>query len=289
MDFRTNDMDFYPQAQYYHIMASRSAQLLMSSELPQALDAFAACFDLRITVFDEAGERIVTGGKDRQIPYCLAVKRTGAGMKACRDSDTTLFARARADKRTVSHVCHGGLLEVVHPVYVQNVFSAYIMLGQIALTGHTPKKNARLLAGKRSYTDAEVKNIIRLFEILVRYIVDHRLLSIRTDEKFELVMDYLRAHFREQVTIDDVAALVGLGKTAMTNLFRSVTGKTFKETLIGMRLDEADRLMREFPEKTVREIAIASGYQDPLFFSRSYRQMRGRTPSEYRAQLHAAQ
>ena len=281
-------MDFCPRVYYNLIMALRATQLLMSSELPDALNAFAACFDLRITVFDEAGERIVTGGSGRQIPYCLAIKRSGAGRIACRDSDTTLFARARAEKRTVSHVCHGGLLEVVHPVFVQNVFSAYIMLGQIALTGRLPGKRGKLLTGKTAYTDAEVKNIIRLFEILVRYIVDHRLLSIRTDEKFELVMDYLRTHFRDQVTIDDVAALVGLGKTAMTKLFRSVTGKTFKETLIGMRLDEADRLMRESPERTVREIAIASGYQDPLFFSRSYRQMRGITPSEYRAMLHPA-
>ncbi|MBI4979232.1 MAG: helix-turn-helix domain-containing protein [Spirochaetes bacterium] len=256
--------------------------IMLSSELPKALDAFAACFDLRITVFNEKGERIITGGAQRQIPYCRTVKGTAQGLAACDRSDRTLFERARAEKKTVSHICHGGLLEAVHPVYAHHVLCAYIMLGQIALSGKAVMgKFAGLLKKKRTYSRLEVNSILNLFEILVHHIIDHKLVRIRTDEKYELVMEYMRAHFRERLSVADVASVAGLGKTTVAQLFRTCAGKTFKELLIDMRLDEAERLMRE-PGMTLREAAFKSGYDDPLFFSRTYRRLRGMTPSAYR-------
>lgn len=262
-------------------------QPVMDSGLQRALDVFADCFDLRLTVFDSAGHRILTGGQRSFCRYCTAVRRSAAGRAACDASDRELFQKARESNATVSHICHAGLLEAVRPVMVYGRPSAYIMLGQLRVTDRQaqraiPQHLMHLLQEKTGYPPSRVRSILTLFDILVHHIMDSHLLRFRTDEKFQMILAYLRHHYQKKVTVDDLAKLVGVCRTSVANMFSRYAGQGFKQVLIRMRLDTFEHLLRERPALTIKEAAAEVGYDDALFFSRLYQTYRGEPPSAFR-------
>ena len=92
---------------------------------------------------------------------------------------------------------------------------------------------------------------------------------------------YLAAHFRENPTLEEVSAAVGISPTYFSTLFKKEVGIGFSEYITQLRCEEAKRLMRESSDSMVM-IAEKVGYQDAKYFSRIFRKTVGIRPSEYR-------
>ena len=92
---------------------------------------------------------------------------------------------------------------------------------------------------------------------------------------------YLREHFAEEIDKTALAEMDGLRPSQYHLVFRRVMGCTPAEYITGLRMMKARRLLLN-PELPVREVALACGYGDPLYFSRVFRRVCGASPSEYR-------
>ena len=92
---------------------------------------------------------------------------------------------------------------------------------------------------------------------------------------------YLSDHFRENLSLEEVAAHVGMSTAYFSTLFKKELGIGFSEYLIQLRCDEAKRLMRTSRD-SLTVISEAVGYQDAKYFSRIFRRTVGLKPSEYR-------
>lgn len=88
--------------------------------------------------------------------------------------------------------------------------------------------------------------------------------------------------FREEIRHKDISRRIHMSPAAFSRLFRRTTRKTFTEFVTEVRLGHACRLLRE-SDKTVVEIAFASGFNNLANFNRRFRDRHGRTPREYRA------
>lgn len=84
-----------------------------------------------------------------------------------------------------------------------------------------------------------------------------------------------------KVTIDDIAAHVGMNRSSLCTFFRRRTGMTVVEYVNHMRLDNARRLLADTP-LTVQQVCYGSGFQDVPYFCRIFKRAFGLTPSEYR-------
>ena len=60
---------------------------------------------------------------------------------------------------------------------------------------------------------------------------------------------------------------------------KKITGLSTTEFIKKIRLSEANKLLKE-NSLTVSEIAYRVGFNDPSYFSRSFRKMFGKNPSE---------
>jgi two-component system response regulator YesN len=92
---------------------------------------------------------------------------------------------------------------------------------------------------------------------------------------------YIKEHFAEQISIDDIAEIVNFNVSYFSTLFKKVTGNTYREYLRGIRMDEAKRLLKE-TNLSVALICDNVGYNDVKHFSSSFRKTTGVKPSEYR-------
>lgn len=92
---------------------------------------------------------------------------------------------------------------------------------------------------------------------------------------------YIEAHYKEAVTLSDVASEVGLSAEYMSRLFKEETGIKFVMYLNNLRLKQAIYLLENTNLK-VYEIAEAVGYSNLSYFSTLFKKNFGQNPFDYR-------
>lgn len=93
-------------------------------------------------------------------------------------------------------------------------------------------------------------------------------------------LSYIEQNFREKVTGEKAASACHMDAFRFSRAFRSAFGITFKEYLIRVRIKEACRLL-EKPNISITEVAYLSGFNDPSYFSKTFRRYAGVCPSDY--------
>jgi AraC-like DNA-binding protein/mannose-6-phosphate isomerase-like protein (cupin superfamily) len=89
---------------------------------------------------------------------------------------------------------------------------------------------------------------------------------------------YVEQHFREPLTLGQVAAVAHLSPHWFSEQFRRTTGSPFQSYLKRRRLQFARALLDSTP-LGVTEVAQAAGFNDPSYFGRAYREQYGVPPS----------
>ena len=95
------------------------------------------------------------------------------------------------------------------------------------------------------------------------------------------VEGYIREHFRENISRNDVAAIVYITPNYLSKLFRSKMGMNLREYINQIRIEEARRL-RLTTSLSVSEIAGRVGYDNISYFSTVFRKLVGMSPVDWR-------
>lgn len=101
-------------------------------------------------------------------------------------------------------------------------------------------------------------------------------------EAYQSIRAYLKAHFNENVTLQEVAERFHFSPEYISRLFKSVDGQPPMKYLTTLRIEEAKKLITENGYLNLRLIAELVGYPDAHYFSRIFRKITGMTPTEYK-------
>lgn len=94
---------------------------------------------------------------------------------------------------------------------------------------------------------------------------------------------YLSAHYREQVTLESVAAELGIHPASLSRLFTQRTGIGFLRFIKYLRATAAANLILA-DRGTFTDIAMEVGFGSVRSFNRGFFDIYGITPTEYKAQ-----
>ena len=97
---------------------------------------------------------------------------------------------------------------------------------------------------------------------------------------------FIQKNYSKELTLDQLAKLVGLTPTYFSALFKKETGSTLSNYLIRYRLDIAQQQLRN-TRLSILEIAESVGYPDVKYFSRIFKNHLNITPSEFRKLIYA--
>jgi AraC-like DNA-binding protein/mannose-6-phosphate isomerase-like protein (cupin superfamily) len=86
--------------------------------------------------------------------------------------------------------------------------------------------------------------------------------------------------------VQHIAELLGCSPDYLSHLFHTETKERLTHYIQRIRI-EGSILALETTTLTISEIAYASGFADPAYFARVFKQHKGSTPQDYRAQLEA--
>lgn len=97
----------------------------------------------------------------------------------------------------------------------------------------------------------------------------------------ENIEQYLRAHYAEELSMQDVAKAMNYSDAYFCKLFKQCFRVNFSVWLNGYRVMKAKKLLLD-TRLSIRDVSLACGYADPNYFGRVFRQITGKTPSQYR-------
>ncbi|TXN37868.1 helix-turn-helix domain-containing protein [Flagellimonas hymeniacidonis] len=105
--------------------------------------------------------------------------------------------------------------------------------------------------------------------------------QIDTIRKFNYLVDI---HYKTKRKVSDYAEMLFKSPKTLSNLFSIYNQRSPQQIILERLTLEAKRLIH-FTDKQNQEIAFDLGFNDPAHFSRFFKKMTKKTPSEYREEL----
>jgi AraC-like DNA-binding protein len=105
--------------------------------------------------------------------------------------------------------------------------------------------------------------------------------------RFKRSLEYLDAHFLENVTLSELSDIAGLSVFHFLRLFRATAGLPPHAYLIQRRIDYARGLLSQgFP---IVHVGLEAGFADQSHFTRWFMKIVGVTPGHYRRASNSVQ
>lgn len=129
-----------------------------------------------------------------------------------------------------------------------------------------------------------VSRVTDLAVMAVRFSQGSEIAIEGSNESMARVASYamrLKTEFDAVESLDEAARSVGLGRRRFTELFRKITGQSWRKYVHQLRMDYATKLLMS-TERSVTAIAFECGFEELSHFHRSFRASFDTTPLGYR-------
>ena len=128
-----------------------------------------------------------------------------------------------------------------------------------------------------------------LLEVLMIIMIRHTnfTLSVVPSKKANMACAqakrYIDQHFREAMTLEDLAELAHVNKYHLVHTFTNDYGLSPIQYLISRRVEEAKNLLKT-TDHSISEIANFTGFASQSYFAQTFQKFTGVSPSHYRRQ-----
>jgi AraC family transcriptional regulator len=101
--------------------------------------------------------------------------------------------------------------------------------------------------------------------------------------RLQRVVDYIHQHLAEQITLSELASVVGLTRMHFAAQFRKSTGVRPHEYVTRLRVERARSLLLD-PNVAIIDVAVACGFQSQAHFTTVFKRFVGTTPHRWRVE-----
>jgi AraC-like DNA-binding protein len=235
-------------------------------------------------------------------PFCVKMRQVG-GEKHCVECDHIHEALVGAQRRSLRYHCWAGLREFIVPIMLHGEILAFIQCGQ-ALDAAPGEQEWLATASSLedhgivsqplrdlffdlhvipAQTQQDLMDLLELFGNYIAYAQYQILLSEASQQSRveERAFSYIRNHFTEPVSLDDVAKAACTSKRNLSRIFQEKTGMTVLGVIQEMRIEEACRQL-QLAEKTCAKVAFDCGFGSVQQFNRVFQKLKDCTPQTWR-------
>ena len=95
--------------------------------------------------------------------------------------------------------------------------------------------------------------------------------------------NHIKKHITEELSVNKIAAGIGVSRYYLSHLFKRETGSTVTEYLENMRISMAKDMLTKSSE-SIGQIALSCGFSNASYFTKRFSASEGMSPKEYRRQ-----
>lgn len=104
--------------------------------------------------------------------------------------------------------------------------------------------------------------------------------KISETERMRLVHECVMKHYKEKISLSEVAALANMAEAAFCRYFKSRTNKTFSDFVSEIRIGHACKLLMD-TKMSIAQVCYESGFNTVSNFNCQFKAIKGTTPKQY--------
>ncbi len=104
------------------------------------------------------------------------------------------------------------------------------------------------------------------------------------NQKIDKIFKYVNTHFKEQISLDDIAEVASMTVPGFCRYFKKVTGKTFTQLVNEYRVVHATKLLSE-NNNSISDVAFECGFNNFSHFNKVFKAFTGKTALQYRKEM----
>lgn len=93
---------------------------------------------------------------------------------------------------------------------------------------------------------------------------------------------YLKSNLNEDHSIIVICKKFAISQPYLSKIIKKSKNCTYNEYLISLKINEAKQLLKSRPDLLIADVAEVTGFSDQFYFSRVFKNITGKTPSEFR-------
>lgn len=97
------------------------------------------------------------------------------------------------------------------------------------------------------------------------------------------VLDYIEEHLQESLTLERLADVAHFSSYHFHRVFAAMVGETLNRFIARVRIERAMQRLIAYPERSITDIALDSGFASSQTFARAFRDHTGMSASDWRA------
>ena len=269
--------------------------VFLKDQVREIFNRFAVCFDIHLTLYSLTMDKLEASFPERSLDYCEKIQKNLGLLHCCLQQDEEMCLVANQRGGLVSYDCHAGLREMILPVMIDRTRVGFIMIGQLRTNSHMPERIASLWEkqyGEREriqaafaeaplFNPSEIENMISLLTLFIDYIVSLNYIGLQRSLVFEQIVNYIDQNLGRSITRREVAEKICKSESSISHTVKNQIGISFSRLVAERKIQRFEYLIRKDPSLIVKEAAARVGYADPLYFSRIFKNSRGRSPREF--------
>ncbi len=260
-------------------------------KLEELLKDFYILTGIRIVLFDTEHNELASY-PHTDCKFCQMIKSDPATKKLCDCSDWKSFEICKKTCEYVIYHCHAGLIEATAPLIDNHAVIGYLMFGQIS-NAASAAELMELLKNNLSTNELDIIDDIplkskeqiyaaaRLIQALTFYTIFKETIFLQRTNFKKNFNDFLREHLSEELSIDYIAASLGIRKTKLYDSCRKYLGSNVALYVKNFRIEEAKKLLKD-TKLSVSEISERVGFSDYNYFCRVFKKVVGIPAKKYR-------
>lgn len=159
------------------------------------------------------------------------------------------------------------------PVHVKNNGEITTAFTQIYKTLELGYSIDNLLFAKMCLT-----HFINLFIFNARFFATQ---SKERPDCVDAAILYMQKHITENVSLNELSSYSNYSVSRFSSLFKQKTGYAPIDYFMQMKIQQACQQL-DFTDRSIKEIALTMGFDDPYYFSKRFKQVIGLPPQRYR-------
>ena len=262
------------------------------NELENILKSFYEVSGMNMTIFDK-NQNVISSYPKHKSPFCHLLDQNTLSKDKCNTCDYNAMEYVKKTGSIYIYRCWCGLCEAVIPLYTYGQVSGYLMMGQILdkdkdteeiihkTISYIPWNKETESAFKRisSLTKKQIKAYGDLIQLYAQYLTMTNSVVVSSEDLADEVQSYLVHHYSEDLTIDFLCNYFNVSKGTLHSHFKNTFHTTIHKRLLSIRLEEARKLLST-SKLSIKEISLKVGFQDPDYFSKTYKKVYKVTPKE---------
>ena len=235
---------------------------------------------------------------------CMEVKRFFHNNELCRRFDTVdIPQKLQTVRKGIIKKCHVGIFEMAYPIVNGEILMGTIFLGPYRISDST---NIAYISQNRvdeqdatnqkfiqtqipTLSSYQASSLFILADILCDRLGTELLEAIVKTSNEEMsrksrVSRFISMNFSRQIKLDDLARLLSLSSSRLSEVIRTEFGCSFPDLLNDYRVNHAKQLLTS-SDFTIEAISERCGFSDATYFHKIFKTKTGETQKKYR-QIH---